>query len=1007
MNGPSRLNAVPTKVDLNALARPGVNGSYDLFTTASLVNGAQFNLNTYTGDMPIGRTFDILNAGNSMALTLNDSVGTFVWTGATGGSWLSPFKDGQSNWARAGGASIYGTPGSNTNVVMTAEGDVALGADFAVNGLTFENRGGAGSLLTFGAREFNHTLTLGGAGITINGGSEDVGFDVNIALAADQQWTNNSTSGGVLHVDGPRIIGNGQNLTIGGNGNAMINSAIRTGSGALFKEGTGLLVLNGANNYSGGTFVSNGTLQGNATSLQGNIVNNAKVNFDQAGVGTYAGAMSGTGSMTKLNAGTLIMTGANSYTGGTTVSAGTLQGNARSVQGNIVNQAAVVFDQAAAGTYVGNMSGAGSLTKIGNGTLVMSGANSYSGGTFVAGGTLQGNTQSLQGDIVNQSSVVFDQAAGGTYSGNMFGAGSLTKIGSGLLVLGGTNSYSGGTTIAAGTLQGNTQSLRGNFLNNASLVFDQAADGGFAGNVNGSGSLTKQGDGLLVMSGVNSYTGGTTVNAGTLAGTAPACRETSPTDPTVVFDQSAAGTYSGIMSGIGTLVKQGGGLLVLGGANSYSGGTFISAGTLQGSTHTLQGDIVDQAALVFDQNDNGIFAGNMAGTGSLMKQGTGSINMTGDFSQFTGSTTVNGGMLAVNGFLGGGGLTVGANGMVAGNGTVPSIMLQPGSMMSPGNSIGMLRVNGDVTFSAGTRYRVETEAYGSADMILIAGTLTTPGGVVNAIAGGSRRYRPINRYTIAATGVGVSGAFSGVTSNLSYLDPSLQYDSSHVYLTLRRNDVDFRSMGTQGNQTSVASVVEPARAGRDRSAGGPHQQRLRPVRGWRTALDELDDRRCVPVRGAQHARYVAGVHGDEPSASGTGRHRSRGHLRRHGGRRAHGFERRRRLRRRKRQHARGQPRLVAGRPRRDHEVQRQSVRCLRPRRQFGILRRFRRRRFAEPRARVQRRRRAAASAARRRGRPRRLAHAAGRRVRPVPCGRLTPRRRVQLRDSEQHRMALD
>ena len=167
-------------------------------------------------------------------------------------------------------------------------------------------------------------------------------------------------------------------------GNAMINSAIRTGSGALFKEGTGLLVLNGANNYSGGTFVSNGTLQGNATSLQGNIVNNAKVNFDQAGVGTYAGAMSGTGSMTKLNAGTMIMTGANSYTGGTTVSAGTLQGSARSVQGNLVNQAAVVFDQAAAGTYVGNMSGAGSLTKMGNGLLVMSGGTRESGGGIEA-----------------------------------------------------------------------------------------------------------------------------------------------------------------------------------------------------------------------------------------------------------------------------------------------------------------------------------------------------------------------------------------------------------------------------------------------------------------------------------------------------------------------------------------------------------------------------------------------------------------------------------------------
>ncbi len=73
--------------------------------------------------------------------------------------------------------------------------------------------------------------------------------------------------------------------------------------------------------------------------------------------------MSGTGLLTKSGAGTLTLTGANTYTGGTTVSAGTLQGNTTSLQGNIANNAAVVFDQVAAGTYAGVLSGTGSLTK--------------------------------------------------------------------------------------------------------------------------------------------------------------------------------------------------------------------------------------------------------------------------------------------------------------------------------------------------------------------------------------------------------------------------------------------------------------------------------------------------------------------------------------------------------------------------------------------------------------------------------------------------------------------
>ena len=86
-----------------------------------------------------------------------------------------------------------------------------------------------------------------------------------------------------------------------------------SGTGSLTKMGAGTLTLSGANTYSGGTTVNAGILSGNSTSLQGNIVNNATVNFNQAVAGTYAGAMSGTGVLTKSGAGTLILTGANTY----------------------------------------------------------------------------------------------------------------------------------------------------------------------------------------------------------------------------------------------------------------------------------------------------------------------------------------------------------------------------------------------------------------------------------------------------------------------------------------------------------------------------------------------------------------------------------------------------------------------------------------------------------------------------------------------------------------------
>ena len=91
----------------------------------------------------------------------------------------------------------------------------------------------------------------------------------------------------------------------------------------------------------GGTTVLGGTLQGDSASLQGNIFDQANVVFDQAGLGIYTGTISSTGSVTKQNSGTLILAGANTYSGGTTVLGGTLQGDSNSLQGNIADKATV------------------------------------------------------------------------------------------------------------------------------------------------------------------------------------------------------------------------------------------------------------------------------------------------------------------------------------------------------------------------------------------------------------------------------------------------------------------------------------------------------------------------------------------------------------------------------------------------------------------------------------------------------------------------------------------
>ena len=153
---------------------------------------------------------------------------------------------------------------------------------------------------------------------------------------------------------------------------------------------------------------------------------------------------------------------------------GILQGDTTSLQGNITDNANVTFNQTTNGTYAGNISGTGSLTKSGTGTVTLSGTNTYSGGTTVSAGSLVGTTTSLQGAIVDNANVTFNQATNGTYAGVMSGTGNLTLSGTGTVTLSGTNTYSGGTTVSAGILQGDTTSLQGNIVDNANVTFNQS-----------------------------------------------------------------------------------------------------------------------------------------------------------------------------------------------------------------------------------------------------------------------------------------------------------------------------------------------------------------------------------------------------------------------------------------------------------------------------------------------------------------------------------------------------
>ncbi|ENF8015297.1 AIDA autotransporter [Salmonella enterica subsp. enterica serovar Enteritidis] len=423
--------------------------------------------------------------------------------------------------------------------------------------------------------------------LTINAGV-DANDNTNYELSTGLSWYAGANSARAAH--GTFTVDAGSTFTVTSELDETTATSNWNGS-KLTKQGDGTLILSNTGNDYGDTEIDGGILAAKDAAALGTgdvtIAESATLALSQ---GTLDNNVTGEGQIVKSGSDELIVTGDNTYSGGTTISGGTLTADhADSLGTGAVANSGVL--QVGEGELENTLSGSGSLVKTGTGELTLSGDNTYSGGTTITGGTLTADhADSLGTGAVANSGVL--QVGEGELENTLSGSGSLVKTGTGELTLSGDNSYSGGTTIIGGTLTADhADSLGTGAVANSGVL--QVGEGELENTLSGSGSLVKTGTGELTLSGDNSYSGDTTIADGTL----------------IAANVNALG--SGNIDNSGTLMLDANGAFELANITTHTGattalaaGSTLDAGQLtqeDGSTLSIDlGAATDDAVITAD-----------------------------------------------------------------------------------------------------------------------------------------------------------------------------------------------------------------------------------------------------------------------------------------------------------------------------------------------------------------------------------------------------------------------
>ncbi len=745
-------------VNGNTAVFGGADGTYAITLVSGLSTlGLTFNNSGYTLGAASPTTLTLTGSAISIVSGKSATIGTNVTLARTGAYTLvgggrlivagavtastgaTEIKDGSTlEIPNGGNVTFNGSPviGSNTTAAISQDGNLLIsGGSVATNGAS----------TNFVIGNMNSGTT--NATVTINAGSLTVGSNSLDGI----RFGSNTPSGGTI------------NGTFNLDGGTVTAPAVRR-----YNPG-GSSVINATFNFNGGTLKANAVKSTNgSTFFEGGITANvkaggAKIDTNGFNIPITQALLDagGGGGLEKLGAGVLTLTGANTYTGTTTVSAGTLAIGAGGTVGSIgtgpiVNNATLTFNRSDSVTLANNISGSGPLNLNGSGTTTLGGASTYTGATNVNSGRLQ-LTGSLTSDVSLATGVniggegsttgsltfngthtlFFDPTTPGALTANTVVAtgatvtlslSAVTGAATGIVVLNAPGGIAG-TAGLAGNFRftgrgsaylngGNTQLLfdyapatlvwKGNtanptfwdvqttqnwsnagtpdtFMMGDTVLLDDTAST-FTIDVKtpspqpsvatfnntmahtytlqgaalaGTGTIVKNNTGTLIVANDNTYSGGTTINAGTVQlgdgvnatgalGTGPVTNNAAlVTD----FGASLVAVANDI-GGTGTLQQNGVGTVALTGTSTFSGPTLIAAGTLQlgagGTTGALgTGGVINNATLAFNRTDSSSTTNAISGTGNLVKLGTGTVAL-GKTNTYSGLTTITAGAILVN-----------------------------------------------------------------------------------------------------------------------------------------------------------------------------------------------------------------------------------------------------------------------------------------------------------------------------------------------------------------------